>query len=114
MANLRTGRKSGFITRGGVSRRETVWFGDVYTNTAVAAANTAVLLSSLNAAALALRPFTIVRTRGQLSIRTDQTAATEQQVGSDTCYGWWIGSLVCLSEHVQFVAVRKCNGLYWT
>jgi len=35
------------------------------------------LATSLNAAALALRPFTIVRVRGYLHIRSDQAAAPE-------------------------------------
>ncbi len=38
-----------------------------------------MLLTSLNALALALRPFTVVRTRGYLYTRSDQTAAAEDQ-----------------------------------
>ena len=41
--------------------------------------STAVLLTSLNALALAMRPFTVVRTRGILGLLTDQVAATERQ-----------------------------------
>ena len=37
----------------------------------------ATLLNSLNAQALALRPFTVVRTRGLLVARSDQEAASE-------------------------------------
>ena len=40
------------------------------------------LLFSLNAAALALRPFTIVRTRFLVGIVSDQLAASETQVGA--------------------------------
>ena len=58
--------------------RETLWFNGVFLQTDIAA-GTAVLLASLNAAALALRPFTVVRTRGKLAIISDQQAATEDQ-----------------------------------
>jgi len=39
------------------------------------------LIASLNAAALALRPFTIVRTRFEVFVRSDQVAAVEDQFG---------------------------------
>ena len=66
--------------RGGRTiRRESLWIGIGAANTNLAAANSAVLTNSFNAAALALRPFTIVRTRGVWMIRNDQTAATELQ-----------------------------------
>ncbi len=41
----------------------------------------AILIGSLNAAALALRPFTIVRTRGIFSWRSDQSGADESSGG---------------------------------
>ncbi len=56
-------RKSGFVRRGGRMVRETIWFGQTETQTVLAAANTAAILTSLNAAALALRPFTIIRSQ---------------------------------------------------
>ncbi len=59
--------------------RKTFWLGGVITNTVLASANTAVLITQLNAAALALRPFTIVRTRGYWGMFSDQTAADEDQ-----------------------------------
>ncbi len=77
MANLRAPRRSGFIQRGGVRRRESLWLSGVFADTQLAAGSTATLVTSLNAAALALRPFTVVRTRGWLGIRTDQTGASE-------------------------------------
>jgi len=40
------------------------------------------LVFSLNAAALDLRPFTIVRTRLELMVISDQAAAVEQQIGA--------------------------------
>jgi len=40
------------------------------------------LQSNLNAAALALRPFTVVRVRGMLGVESDQIAANEQPFGA--------------------------------
>ena len=42
--------------------------------------SSAVLVGSLNAAALALRPFTVVRTRTTVHIRSDVDAAAENQI----------------------------------
>ncbi len=77
MANIRTGRKSGFIVRNGVSRRETAWIGSDCVSQAMPVPGTPFLVLSLNAAALAQRPFTVVRTRGILYATTDQLAASE-------------------------------------
>jgi len=60
-----------------VARRKTLWFQYASIASTHAIANAAVLTSSLNAVALALRPFTVVRTRGYWTIFSDQTAATE-------------------------------------
>ena len=49
---------------------------------AVAAATSVLLLPGLNAAVLALRPFTIVRTRGLVLVTSDQAGATEHQMGA--------------------------------
>ena len=76
MANVITARRSGLVLRGGRNRRDTAWVAITTTNTAIAAA-TAVLFGGFTAAVLALRPFTIVRTRGWIGIFTDQSAATE-------------------------------------
>ena len=63
--------------RGGRQVRETSWlFIDPGRNT-MAAASTAVLSGSLNAVALALRPFTVVRTILHMSLKSDQTGAAE-------------------------------------
>jgi len=59
-------------------RREMVWLPLAPTNTAFVPSQ-AVLFSSMNAAALALRPFTIVRTKGWMRIVSDQTANSENQ-----------------------------------
>jgi len=77
-------RKSGFVRRRGVMRRETAWFSGVSLETTIAAGGGAVLLTSLNAAALALRPFTVIRTRGRIGIRSDQSTTSETQ---DAAYG---------------------------
>ena len=79
MTNIRTVGKSGFILRDGKQRRETVWIGSTETSTAIAGGGVATLLLVLNAAALALRPFTVVRSRGIAHFATDQTTATESQ-----------------------------------
>ena len=79
MANIRTGRRSGLVLRGGRNRRETLWFFFDGTGTTPGSSTTAALLNVLNAAALALTPFTIVRTRGYFHIRSDQEAADEDQ-----------------------------------
>ena len=66
-------------------RRKMLWldFAQVLQQPASVAAGTAVLLSpGLNAAGLALRPFTIVRTRGFIWAGTDQVAATETAFGA--------------------------------
>ena len=75
-------RKSGFVRRRGAMVRDTVWFQFLFTRVTMAAASTAVLSTSLNAAALALRPFTIVRTRGVVGFNSDQVGATESYQGS--------------------------------
>ena len=77
MSNVTTRRKSGFILRSGVMRRESVWLALVPTFTTVAVAATPVLFGGYSAAALALRPFTIVRTRGFWRINSDQEGADE-------------------------------------
>ena len=74
-------RKSGFVRRHGTMRRETLWLGGSWNRTAIGA-DVAVLLTSLNAAALALRPFTVIRTRGIVLISSDvgDTAGEPYQV----------------------------------
>ncbi len=86
-------RKSGFVRRNNVMRRESLWIGGVTTQTVIAAASSAVLLLSLNAAALALRPFTVVRTRGVFYVRSDQVSANEN-------YGCSMGNCVVSDQAV--------------
>ena len=58
--------------------RETTWVGFQPLETTVAV-STVVLVFTLNAAALALRPFTVVRSHFMISVRSDQAAAAEVQ-----------------------------------
>ena len=67
-----------YIHRNLKSRRETLWIGGSESDDGIGAA-AAVLVAGFNAAALALRPFTIVRTRGVISVRSDQVSAGENQ-----------------------------------
>jgi len=60
-------------------KRLTTWFQFVPAEINLSSANSAVLVFSLNAAALALRPFTIVRTRFVWHMFSDQGAANESQ-----------------------------------
>ena len=68
------------VARRSGSRRETSWIG-IGANTA-SVDSTAVLMSSLNAAALALRPFTIVRTYLEVLLRNDDLAADETVIAA--------------------------------
>ncbi len=77
MANIRVGRRSGRVFRGGGFRRESQWLSQDTVEATLAGAPTAVLMTSLNAAALALRPFTVVRDRGVIFVRSDQSGAAE-------------------------------------
>jgi len=80
MANVRRSRAGGY-NRAGKSRRESFWVGILGTSTALVS-GTPVLFTGFSAAVLALRPFTIVRSRGWLSISTDQAIASEDFAGA--------------------------------
>ena len=58
------------------ARRQTLWLSGLTVGSTLTP-DGATLLTTLNAAALALRPFTIVRTRGIVVIGTDNTAGSE-------------------------------------
>ena len=77
MANIRTARRSGLVLRGGRNRRDTVWGGTTTAIFNISAAQTANLSFSLNAAALALRPFTVVRHRLNWFVRSDVVTGGE-------------------------------------
>ncbi len=74
----------GFVTRrsfrGGTRQvRSTVWGAILPTRTSFSGASVTVLFSGFSAAALALRPFTIVRVRGLWHVSSDQEVADEVQ-----------------------------------
>ena len=73
-------RHSGFRARMVSSGRKTFWFAGLSTSVNLPAVSSASLLTNLNAAALSLRPFTIIRSRGWVAWNSDQTAASESQV----------------------------------
>ena len=62
-----------------MARRKTTWIGFTPTDFTMGAASTGVLCFTLNAAALALQPFTIVRSRFELALRSDQAGGVEIQ-----------------------------------
>ncbi len=75
------------VPRGRIARgpkRKTLWidFANIATTETPLAAGAALLFGSLNAAALAFRPFTVVRTRAICGMATDQVAATEFPFGA--------------------------------
>ncbi len=89
-------RHRGIIGRGVASqRRSTVWIAISPTSTVLAAAGN--LIGVLNAAADALRPFTIVRTHLAVQITSDQAIATE-------IYGVGIGIAV-VSDQASAIGI---------
>ena len=70
-------RKSGLVLRHGRMRRETRWLDLTQINSVLGAASTAILLQVLTTEEKALRPFTIIRTRLNWTIQSDQVIATE-------------------------------------
>ena len=76
MARSFVGVRRASFRGGGSQRRQTLWLSSVTTVATIAPA-TPILLTSLNAAALSMRPFTVVRTRGNLTLESDQSVASE-------------------------------------
>ncbi len=74
MARRVFGRNQSALRQG--QRRKTLWIGGVVTNNVIAV-NSVTRLTTLNAAALALRPFTIIRTRGIINGASDQETTSE-------------------------------------
>ena len=66
---------------GRTERRKTSWFNYAPTVTTVTGGG-AGLVFTLNAAALALRPFTVVRTHLYWALQSDQLVATEDQIAA--------------------------------
>ena len=77
MANIRRARRSGLVLRGGRNVRETRWLNLTESSTTLPAANSGVITNVTGASILALRPFTVIRSRGILHVETDQSAASE-------------------------------------
>ncbi len=77
MAFVNRSRKSGLVLRSSGAKRATQWIAASVTNTALAGPSGAAVILVGNAALLALAPFTIVRTRGLINVRSDQSAASE-------------------------------------
>ena len=74
----RRNHHGGFTSTRRAVRRESLWL--FLGGTSLIPAVGGSLLTSLNAAALGLRPFTIIRTYLECLVRSDQTAASEPQV----------------------------------
>ncbi len=62
--------------------RETLWAAVTFADTTLSASATAVLTNRGNAGVLALRPFTVIRFRGNWLVTSDQAAAPERFVGN--------------------------------
>ena len=77
MANIRTARRSGLVLRGGRNIRETRWGSTPTATFAIGTAQGSLILFSLDAAFLALRPFTIVRERINWYCRSDVVTGGE-------------------------------------
>ena len=58
-----------------------IWFNAGVGSTALAGSSV-ILITKFNAAALALRPFTILRTHLQINVRSDQVTASENVIAS--------------------------------
>ncbi len=80
MAQVHTSNRSVFTRRAGRSVRETLWVKIAETSTALAGAGSGVLFGGYSADVLALRPFTIIRTRLLFHVASDQVAATEDRL----------------------------------
>ena len=74
--------RRGFVTRRGKSVRETMWVSDNPSVTTLASASSATIIGFSAAPLLAVRPFTVIRTVGWFSIRSDQTATSESYDGA--------------------------------
>ena len=77
--------------------RKTLWLFIDTVQSTLSGAPTAVLTNQLSAAALALRPFTVIRTRGIMHVISDQAVSTE-------LYGADLGFAV-VSEQASAIGV---------
>ena len=72
-------RARALVGRG--TKRSSLWLGFA-AGTTTLTASSATLINVLNAGALALRPFTVVRTHLNVSVASDQSAASELMIGA--------------------------------
>jgi len=82
MANLRIGRRSGLVLRGGRNIRSTAWGASTTTTVSIGSSATPILAFSLTAAGLAMRPFTIIRERFFWYVRPDVFTGGEPYGGA--------------------------------
>ncbi len=75
-------RFNSFQRRSGAPRRQTEWLSLDFTGVNTVAAATKLLVASLDSTELDKLPFTITRTIGLLSMRSDQTGAREMLHGA--------------------------------
>jgi len=99
MAFVARSRKSGFTLRGGRSVRETVWVGGTFIQDDINTSGV-VLSSSFSTFVTDKAPFTIVRTRGNLFMASDQIVTSEDQ---ECAYGWAVVSEQALAIGVTAV-----------
>ena len=86
MPRYQRNRGSGTVVR--ARRRESLWIGLTFAQDTQTAEG-GVIHYALNAAALALRPFTVVRTYMECMLVSDQAAAIENQA---CAFGWCVVS----------------------
>ena len=75
-------RKTGFVRRGGRMVRETLWLAIGPTSNTFGTVGAPVLFTGFSAIILDLRPFTVVRTRGEFYVGSDQESADERYAAS--------------------------------
>ncbi len=104
-------RHSAFRARLVASGRKTFWLAGSIVKTTLASAGSAAIVTSLNAAAIAMAPFTIVRSRGWFSFMSDQNSADEDQ---QVHYGEILVSEQALAVGISAVPTpRDDNGSSW-
>ncbi len=82
MANIRTARRSGLVLRGGRNISNTLWLATGPGEISIGSGGAAILGFSLDAATLALRPFTILRERNFWFARSDVVTGGEEWGGA--------------------------------
>ncbi len=86
-------RKSGNVFRGNRMRRSTQWLEGEFGGTILGSTNAVAITKVMTTPELALRPFTIVRVRGMMHVRSDQTVGLES-------YGAMMGMCVVSDQSI--------------